>query len=281
MSPLWRDRIDVFFAPGRIDLARSRRGLKPVRLPVITEPVANDEDTRPAWLQPVQQLEPLLADAAGAGMTVTLSNHFVRYATLPPQPEITSPEEVLAYANFRMREIYGARIDQWVLSVSAWSPIYGAICAAISQELFATLAELSARHQIRLDGIEPYFSAVLDTWNKALDRQRSFVALVETGRICVALLEDGVWQSLRNQRVLNDRIDALWAALDQEAVLSGQKAPVEQVFLFAPEHPVLTLPDESGWQIVSLQAGQMPVPRHYPAVVADKPDKSGEGACPA
>ncbi|MDR4513768.1 hypothetical protein [Nitrosomonas sp.] len=278
MSPLWRDRIDVFFAPGRINLARSKRGLKPTQLPVITEWTPNEEDAYPVWLQPMQQLEFLLTKAAGSTMTVTLSNHFVRYVNLPPQTEISSPEEVLAYANFRMREIYGARVDQWTLSISSWNPLYGAICAAISQELFAKLEELSARHQIRLNGIEPYLTSVLDTWNKVLDRHRTFVALVETDRICVALLENGVWQSIRNQRVLGDKVDELWAVLDQEVVLSGQKALVEQVLLFAPEHPALTLPNESGWEIVSLQTDRISVPRHYPVAVMDK--REG-GACPA
>ncbi|SEM69377.1 hypothetical protein [Nitrosomonas marina] len=270
MSPLWRDRIEVFFAPGRIDLARSKRGIKPVQLPVTTELIDNDAGAYPAWLQTVQQLELLLAETAGVSMRVTLSNHFVRYVTLPPQSEITSPEEVLAYANFRMREIYGARVDQWVLSISSWSPLYGAVCAAISQDLLVKLEELSARHQITLEGIEPYLTVVLDTWNKVMDRHRSFVALVETDRICVALLEDGVWRNIRNQRVLNDTVGELWATLDQEAVLSGQKESAEQVFLFAPEHPELTLPIESGWQTVPLQNDRISAPRYFPVVIADK-----------
>ena len=278
MSPLWRDHIEVFFSPVRVDSVRTERGLKPVSLPVVTEFIQDNQGAHPVWLPPIQQLEHMLADVAGTGMTVTLSNHFVRYVTLPPQAEITSPDEVLAYADFRMREIYGSRVDHWALSISAWSPVNGAICAAISKELLARLEEVTTGHHIKLYGIEPYLTAVLDRWIKSLNRQKSFVALVETGRICVALMEDGIWQSIRNQRVLHDVADELWAVLDQEAVLSGKKESVEQVFLFAPEHPALTLPDESGWHIAQLQTEKIPVPTHFPAPITEK---AKEGACPA
>lgn len=277
MSLLWRDQIEVFFSPTRVDLVRTKRGLKPVSLPVATEFISDNQDAHLVWLPPMQQLEQMLAEAAGTGLTVTLSNHFVRYVTLPPQAEITTPDEVFAYADFRMREIYGTRVDQWSLSISNWSPIYGAICAAISKELLAKLEEVATACHIKLNGIEPYLAAVLDRWIKSLNRQKSFVALVETGRICVTLMENGIWQSIRNQRVLHDIVDELWAALDQEAVLSGKKESVEQVLLFAPEHPALTLPGESGWHSVQLQTENILIPAHYPAPATQK---AKEDTCP-
>ncbi|SFK77771.1 hypothetical protein SAMN05216302_101514 [Nitrosomonas aestuarii] len=278
MSPLLRDQIEVFFAPGRLNLVHLKRGLKPVQSPVLTEMIDDAQSGQPDWLQPMQQLEKMLSEYTGISMTVTLSNHFVRYVTLPPQAEITTPEEVLAYADFRMREIYGARVDHWSLSISIWSPIYGAICAAISQELLMKLEEVAKRHHSKLNGIEPYLTAVLDKWIKSLNRRKSYVALVETDRVCVALLENGIWHSIRNQRVLQDVADELLAALDQEAVLSGEKESVEQVFLFAPEHPALTLPDDSGWYMVPLQTETVTVPMHYPIPISDK---TKENACSA
>jgi len=275
---LWRDQIDVFFAPGQINLVRSKRGLKPVKLPVITELISDHRDDNQVWSPPMKTLEGLLTEANGAGLAVTLSNHFIRYIVLPPQAEITSPEEVMAYADFRMREIYGTRVDHWALSISTWSPVFGAICAAISQEFLQQMQEMSVRQQVKFIGIEPYLTAVLDRCAQLLNCNKSFVALVERGRICVALLENGVWRNVRNQRVLHDTRDELWAVLDQETVLSGQKEANEEVLLFAPEHPELTLPAESGWHIVSLQTGQMSVPEHYPVVTGKT--QSEEDICP-
>jgi hypothetical protein len=281
VSLLWRDQIDVFLAPARIDLTQSPRGFKSVRPsvvhPAVTAQVALPDPGHVAWEKPLQQLDEMLPENAGAGVTVILSNHFVRYAALTPQVEITSPEEVMAYADFRMREIYGARVDHWVISISNWDPVYGAISAAISQELMAKIEETCERHAIRLNGIEPYFTAVLDRWGEQLGRKKSYVAVIETGRLCMGVLENDSWRNIRNQRIPQNQhsvAEALWAALDQEAVLSGHKDIIEQVFLFAPEHPSFALPPDCGWQTIPLPTENKAVPGHYPKPLAEPAEES-------
>ncbi len=268
MSQLWRDQIQVFLAPERVDLVRTARGFKPVQSAKVTV-LCEQVQGVPAWDSALRQLEQKLGDAAGAGLSMTLSNHFVRYIALPPQAEITSPEEVKSYAIFRMREVYAERADFWILSVSEWSPVNGAVCAAIPRELMARVEEMAARHQFKLKEIEPYLASAYDRWQKLLRGDKIYFVVIETGRICVALLINGTWYSIRNQRILQNVADELLAALDQEAVLSGNKEAVEVVHLFAPEHPGLTLPESCGWCIVPIQIGQIPALAHYPTVSAD------------
>lgn len=268
MSRLWRDQIQVFLAPGRVDLVRSARGFKPVqsaKVTVLCEPVQGE----PMWESALRQLEEKLGDAAGTELAVTLSNHFVRYVALPPQAEITSPEEVKSYATFRMREVYAERVDSWVLSVSEWTPVNGAVCAAIPRDLMAQLEEMALRYQFRLKEIEPYLASAYDRWQELLSGNKIYFVVIETGRICIALLINGIWHSIRNQRILQNVADELLAALDQEAVLSGNKEAVELVHLFAPEHPDLTLPENCGWSVVPMQTGKIPVLAHYPTVPTD------------
>lgn len=268
MSRLWRDQIQVFLAPGRVDLVRSARGFKPVqsaKVTVLCEPVQGES----MWESALRQLEEKLGDAAGTELAVTLSNHFVRYVALPPQAEITSPEEVKSYATFRMREVYAERVDSWVLSVSEWTPVNGAVCAAIPRDLMAQLEEMALRYQFRLKEIEPYLASAYDRWQKLLSGNKIYFVVIETGRICIALLINGTWHSIRNQRILQNVADELLAALDQEAVLSGNKEAVELIHLFAPEHPDLTLPENCGWSVVPVQTGKIPVLAHYPTVATD------------
>ncbi len=278
MSPSWRDQIQVFFAPERIDMVRSSRGFKPVQAPKIAKLCQKQEASQPLWEAPMQQLAQMLPDATGAEMTVTLSNHFVRYVTLPPQAEITTPEEVNAYAVFRMREIYSERVDAWVLSVSAWDPMDGAICAAIPRDLLTKFADLAARHKIKLKGVEPYFASVCDHWHETLTGTNLCLAIIERGHMCIALMNNGVWQSIRNQRVLHDVRDELRIALDQEVILSGNKENLEQVYLFAPEHPDLVLPEDCGWQVAALETERMSALAHYPTPIANHTEA---GACVA
>ena len=269
MSPLWRDRIQVFLAPDRVDWVRTARGFKPVQAEKVTvqcEPVQG----APVWQAELLQLEKHLTNASGADLSITLSNHFVRYVTLPPQAEIMTPEEVNSYAAFRMREVYAERVDAWVLSVSEWSPLTGAVCAAIPRDLMVELEKLAVRLRCKLTEIEPYFASVYDRWQKSLNGDKTYCAVVEAGRMCISTQINGVWHSIRNQRIVHGIADELLAALDQEAVLSGEKAAVEQVFLFAPQHPDLKLPENCGWLFVPLLAEKTLAPAHYPSVTTDR-----------
>ncbi|MBP6366503.1 MAG: hypothetical protein KBA82_11540 [Nitrosomonas sp.] len=268
MSRLWRDQIQVFLAPERMDIVRFSRGFKPVQMSKATA-LCQHVQGAPAWQAALQQLEKHLLEAVGTDLTITLSNHFTRYVTLPPQTEITTPEEVMSYATFRMREIYAERVDSWVLSVSDWNPISGAVCAAIPRELMTRLEELAVRYQFKLKAVEPYLASVYDRWEKQLSGNRIYLAVIENGRICLTILLDGVWQSIRNQRILHSVADELLAALDQETILSGHKESVELVYLFAPEHPELALPQNCGWSLIPLQTEQLPVLAHYPSVAVN------------
>ena len=266
MSPSWRDQIQVFFAPRRIDLVRWSRGFKPIQTSRVNRLCEEHVPDQPLWDAPLQQLEQLLKDANATEMSVTLSNHFVRYLTLPPQEEITTPDEVLAYATFRMREIYAERMNDWELSISAWNPSSGAVCAAITRDLLRQLQELANRYNVKLKHIEPYLSSTFDQWHQSFGNERTCYALVETGRVCIALLADGVWHSIRNQKILHSLEDELLAALDQEIIFSGHKSDVEEVRVFAPEHPDLVLPRDCGWKIIPPSI-ELVVPAHYPTVI--------------
>lgn len=268
MSPLWRNQVRVFLAPGRIDLVRSTRGFKPVQAAKVTVWCEPAQDA-PVWQAALQQLEKHLTDAAGAELSVTVSNHFVRYVALLPQAEIATPEEVNAYAAFRMREVYAERVDSWALSVSEWTPLSGAVCAAIPRDLMVQLEEMAARCRCTLKEIEPYFASVYDRWQKLLDGNKTYFAVIEAGRICLAVLINGSWHSIRNQRILHNAAAELLAALDQEAILTGSKEALERVHVFAPEQAGLTLPEQCGWYIVPMPVDKIPVLPHYPSGPVD------------
>jgi hypothetical protein len=265
VSPLWRDQVQVFFAPNRIDLVRSHRGIKPKQAVALSAACERNADL-PFWQAPLEQLDQMMSEAAGVDLTITISNCFVRYAVISPQIQIANPAELDAYTAFHMREVYGERVGAWALSISAWDPCSGGICAGIENALLQQLNELTARRKVRLKSVEPYLSAAFDQWRKRFNGKRIWFALVESGRICLASLWNGAWQRIRNQRISHNVEDELLAALDQEAILfSGAKEAVEQVYLFAPEYPGLALPSECGWRVLPLHDESIPAPLHYPS----------------
>ena len=277
MSPLWRDQIHIFLAPTRVDWVRRKRGWRSVQTDRATEQ-CNSSEAGPVWVAALQLLENILQQAAGSDVFILLSNHFLRYVALPPQIEITTPEEVKSYADFRMREVYAERVDSWVLSISDWSPVDGAVCAAIPRELMMQLEQSASICRCKIKMLEPYLASVYDRWEAQLKGDKVYLAIVETGRICLAIKHHGKWQSVRNQRILYQADQDLLAALDQEVIWSGTKEALEFVYLFAPEHPGLALPDGSGWSIIPLPAGKIPVLAHYPVAMTNHSELN---QCPA
>lgn len=268
MSPLWRDQIHIFLGPTRVDWVRWKRGFRPVTTGRETV-FCNFPEGGPLWIAALQRLEQILEQAAGSDVCMILSNHFVRYVALPPQTEITTPEEVKSYADFRMREVYADHVDNWILSISDWNPFEGAVCAAIPQELMMQVEQLTSVYRCKIKTMEPYLASVYDRWQAQLKNEKVYFAVVETGRICLAITHRGMWQSIRNQRILHRADEDLLAALDQEVIWSGSKDAMEFVYLFAPEHPELTLPPDSGWSIIPLPAGKIQALAHYPAAAAN------------
>src|SRR5688500_7036682 len=124
VSLLWRDRIQVFLAPERVDLVRSYRGIKPRQ--VDRHAVCERMPGVPSWEPALTQLKQLTEDGAGAEISIVISNHLVRYAVISPESRIETPAELYAYAAFQMREVYGERAGAWSLSVSSWDPGTGA-----------------------------------------------------------------------------------------------------------------------------------------------------------
>ena len=272
MSLSWRDQIYVFLAPERVDFVHFQRGFKAAQLSRETIHCVKTEDSA-SWQNVFAILENHLANTKGKELTVILSNHFVRYVTLPPQQEITTPEEVKSYALFRMREIYSDRIESWELSISDWSPATGAVCAAIERDLMMQLQEMTKRLGVKLKAVEPYLAAVYDHWQKQLSGQKVYLAVAEPGRICTAIIVDGTWKSIRNQRVLfqnaQELSEELLVVLTQEAILYGTKEHQATAYVFAPDYPQLTqlaLPPDSGWALLALPNEQNPAPGYFPSL---------------
>lgn len=264
MSLSWRNRISAFLSPHRVELVCLQRHVKPGQA---ERQVAACEraDERTPWGAALVQLKRMLPTGTGADIHILLSNHFVRYAVIPPQSKIETPAELQAYAAFQIREIYGERAAEWELSISSWDPATGAVCAAIERGFLRELEELAASQRMKLKYVEPYFTSVFDHWHGRFDNGRAWFALVETGRLCLALLEGGAWLRILNQRILDDVEEELLVALEREALLFSTPAGTSgQVCLFAPEHPGLTLPEASGWQVVPLEDESRPPPIHYP-----------------
>jgi len=272
---LWRDQLQVFLAPDQVIITGQARGFKPVplfRQRAFCPSGVGTSVNAPPWELPINQLEQLLAQLAtgvktGSELQVTLADDFVRYGVISPQPTLANPDELLAYADFQMREIYGERVEEWALSMSSWDPLNGGICAGVSLGLLAAVEHFAVTHELKLKYTEPYLTATLDYWSPKLSGEQLWFVLIESNRFCLVSMLAGRWQCIRNQRVVNHLEHELLSALEQEAVLSGQPVDVAQpqcVQVFAPAAPEWELPQAQGWYFERLLQAGLPVPTHFP-----------------
>lgn len=270
MSLSWRNRIQVFLAPDRVDLTGMARGIRPVQQFRQSGVCARENDSR-QWKAPLRLLERMIGQVddsfrQGGELHITLSNHFVRYGVIAPQPSLANPDELMAYAAFQMREIYGERIDEWELSLSAWDPYGGALCAAIARDLQSELIVLARQYDTRPACVEPYLAAALDHWSKWLVEKQVWFVLVETGRFCLVALSEGVWRCVRNQRIVENLQEELLAALEQELIILSPDRSVERVYVFAPELAGPLPVHDLRWQFVRLPDEKYPAPSYFPWV---------------
>jgi hypothetical protein len=229
---LWRDRIEIFLAPDRVDLTRVPRGLRPQ--PGLTHSQPCDERPGAGASPAVEALGRALGALAweNADASVTLSNHFVRLALVPGLGEGAHGPERLALARHQLRLVYGERADAW--NVVLGEPGTGAaIVAAVDPELVTSLRDALAASGIALKAMRPFLAEAFNSARPVLAPGPAWLAVVEPGRVCVAHLDGVRWLALRSQRVQSAPEAALPLVLEQCRLAGGIEADAAEVCVVA------------------------------------------------
>ena len=232
MSPLWRDRIEIFLAPDRVELTRVARGLRPQ--PGLTH--AQPCEPRPAADEAgaVEALGRALGTLAwkNADASVTLSNHFVRLALVPGAGEGARGAERLALARHQLRLVYGERADAWEAVLGEPGGGSG-VAAAIDPALVVVLRDALAAGNIALRTMRPFLADAFNGARAFLAPGPAWLAVVEPGRVCVAHLDGTRWLALRSQRVQGAPEVALPLVLEQCRLAGGIEADTAEVCVVA------------------------------------------------
>ncbi len=240
MSPLWRERVSIIFAPQRVTLVRHARGRKSAareRKSIDCAPVADG----PAWRAPLEGLREALSHpntgAADAG--VVLSNHFVRYLVLPWNPALAGGREELAFAAARFQQVYGEAARAWSVRLSPGKPGASSLAAAVEKSLLDAIAALLENSPLRLRSLQPALMAACNARARSV-APNAWIALAEPGRLLLGLQRAGHWRSLRS-RPLNAGTLSLAEAIDQELLLLGVEPAGEKIYLHQSGSPRLDL----------------------------------------
>ena len=267
MSHLWRDQLNIVLRPDRVVLVRLGRGLRPRVVDkqiLVCAPAAAGE---PPWAHALATLKSLLeAQKTGADARLVLSNHFVRYTVVPWSDELSNEEEQAAFVRHRYTQVYGDAANDWEMLLSKGSAGVPRLASAIDRTLLDAARGIFAGSKIRLRSLQPYLMAAFNQWRREFDDGGAWLALAEPGRLCLALLHQGQWHSVRTRHIGPALAAELPLILDQERLLSGLPDAPAKVFLHVPEDPAFALGPRSGWSVRPLKLE--PRPGFAPAIDA-------------
>ena len=217
MSLLWRNKkLRIGIAPDRIHLT----GAKSVEL------TANDG----SWTEPVAALGAALAGRKGEA-AVVLADQFVRYALLPHNEALKTPEQWQALATHRFSALHGPRAAEWQVTVTETSPLGPRIACAVDRALITRLAEVLTAAGLHLASVQPFLVAAFNRIRKTVGNGSCWIVVEEPGRLTLALLRRGMWLAIRSRRVEKGWRHVLPEILERESAFLGLSDPVTRVII--------------------------------------------------
>jgi hypothetical protein len=258
-----REELRVVLSPEqlllvRIGLELNRRGLAHRVLEKKAVPCAAGGDT--PWSAAVETLAAELPGVADTTVcaTVILSNHFMRYALVPWSGALRDDAEEEGYARHFFRQLYGSAAESWELRLNPERAGVPRLASAVDGRLTEAVRGLFAESGVRLCSIQPSLMAAYNSCRDRLQGCSAWFVLFEAGSLCLALLQQGKWSSVRTLRAGADWHDTLPLTLAREAYLSEREAAADEILLWAPEIEKPVLPQGAGWRIHTLQPAIRP-----------------------
>jgi hypothetical protein len=230
VSPLWRDELRIWLAPGEVRIRRLRRGLRPACVADATQVIDSTSDWRPALAALGPSLGPL---AHGARARVVVSNRLARYAIVPWSDTLTREAELLAHARICLAESYGNTGPEWRVCISESSPGDAHVACALPAELVAQLRALLEAHRVPLLSVQPALIAAFNGCRQRLPQSACWFVNIEASVLVAARLAPRGWA-----QVYSARIGANWSTellrLRTFARLAAQNSADARVFVTAP-----------------------------------------------
>lgn len=246
MSPLWRDRYCAALRPDGLAVVRRRRGLAPAL--DLKQAMDLGPAEGPAWTAPVAALKDFLArpEAGPGDLCVVLSSHLARFLLVPWNADLSTPDELQAFAAAAFENVYGEAATGWDIRVSPERAGSPRIACAVDRELLAALEQATAGSRQRLHSVQPYLMACYNALASRMG-QGDFLFLVSEGdRASLLAASRQEWRAVRAVPA-PDHPAALASLAEREIHLSdlgGETGP--EIFVHAPLRAGLVLPAVKG-----------------------------------
>ncbi|WP_162888751.1 hypothetical protein [Dechloromonas sp. HYN0024] len=237
MSLLSPEALTAYIGPGDVVVVHRRgwrRTIAGGHILACAAAEANGKSDKPAYIAVAAALRGILAETGARRLDIVVSNHWVHYMVHAWRDDAADNEEQSLLARMRFTEIYGPVADNWQVVMSDEAPGRPRLAAAIDGMLLGMLNDVATESGVTLNRVQPLLIGIA---NAALgqygQRGQKWIAVHESGRLTLALLDGATWVWTRSQRVAVDWTNNFAGLLAQEALLAGQDESTEAI-IFAP-----------------------------------------------
>lgn len=217
MSRSWAERVAIFIGADAVQVAcypGHFSGAAPTRA---SAPVT------PGGGGPVQAVAAALTVALGAlprgarrDATIVIANHYVRFALVPDAGKLRNDTERELAARHTLQSVYGEAAADWRIAIDGARSKGAAIAAGIERALAEAIVTTLTGAGLRPLTLKPLFASALNAARRAIGNGPAWFGVVEPGRLALAYVEGGAWQSLRVHRLRRDLAEELPMLLAQD-----------------------------------------------------------------
>ena len=259
MSLLSRNELRIVLSPEQIALLHTERKLTlrgyqseaPAKTIIPCEAAADGEMP---WSRAVKTLEMTLPSFINQKpeVNVTLSNHFMRYLLVPWIDKMNDAEEMI-FARHCFREMYGNAADSWTVRSSPGRAGVATLASAVDTGLLDDLRGSLGQMGLDIKSIQPHLMAAFNSCQPSLKGRSAWVALLEPGSLCLAVLQKGQFAWIRMLRIGDAWQEELATILQREAYLADVDTEMDEVLLWAPHLEDIGIPAVGRWKIRHLE----------------------------
>ncbi len=180
----------------------------------------------------------------GAMSRLVLSNHFVRYAVIPWNKELSTHDERLAYTKHSFALAFGESIKDWDLRISQSAYGQSAIASAVDFKLLTKIHEIFDELNMPLQAVSPQLMLTInhvfnevETKNLIQNGQKAdafWIVTIQHQRLCLVLYDQSGWRLVKNMVAEQDVMRQVKTMMHRE-IVNGNLQQDLPVMVYWPE----------------------------------------------
>ncbi len=165
-------------------------------------------------------------------------------------PPLMPASEVLNVARQCFRDVYGDAVDSWSIRVNALPHGDSVIASAIDEALFDTLKQMTSKLGVKLKSVQPFLMSTFNRNRHQFSRKLNCFVQVERGRMVIALLKNGAWQSVTGATAPMNWMESLPSFINRQLLLADwQNEPLDVMLSSVGPEEAIRISENPNWDM--------------------------------